>query len=108
MLNYNKYDFCPYLNNIEVVGKVLGITPPTEDEVWKDASRFTHVPIFENVYQRILFSRVKYRLEAIGLKCDYEVNCRDSWFTIGDEELDTLKPFKRAIVELLRPLKHIK
>ena len=108
MLNYNEYDFCPYLDKIEAVAKVVGIEPPTEDDVWADARRFTNVPILENVYQRILFSNLKVRLESAGFKADYKVNCRDSWFTLNNEELNRVKVFKKAIVELLKPLKHIR
>ena len=108
MLNYNEYDFCPYLDKIEAVAKAIEIEPPTEDDVWTDARRFSNVPILENVYQRILFSNLKARLESAGFKCDYEVNCRDSWFTLNNEELNRVKVFKKAIVELLKPLKHIR
>ena len=108
MLNYNEYDFCPYIDKIEAVAKVVGIEPPTEDEVWKDARRFTNVPILENVYQRILFSNLKVQLESAGFKCDYKVNCRDSWFTLNGEELNKVKVFKKAIVELLTPLKSMR
>ena len=55
MLHYNENDLCSDIEDIENLYR----DDITEEEVWEIAREFEQVPIIENIYQSLLFYRLK-------------------------------------------------
>ena len=58
MLHYNENDLCSDIEDIENLYR----DDITDDEVWEIAREFEQIPIIENIYQNLLFDRLKYQI----------------------------------------------
>lgn len=56
-INYNEASLSPYIKEFEEIGTHLGIEI-SDDEVWEQAREYEEIPVFENIYQNLLLSRI--------------------------------------------------
>jgi len=86
--------------SIEMLAEYFGICV-TDVDIWNIARHSDKPPHLGNVYQQILFSRLKERLNEVypELETDYYINGIDSYFYINQERLLSFNDFFDIIEE---------
>ena len=82
MIFYNTNNLASRLQEIEEIGTILGIEI-SDDEVWEQARNYANIPVFENIYQSILFNRIQEEISSnFGFDIEVFINASDSHLSI--------------------------
>lgn len=84
MIHYKESYMTPNIVDYEKIADFLNIDVE-DQEVWEIARESQEIPLFENIYQSILLSRISHTLnEEYGLQTDYFINGMDTHLYLYD------------------------